>query len=133
MGKEAFETPTSKNISKIRKEIAGEIKSANLGNFAIEAVVETDVEKTKAQVKGIILKAVQEIEKLEEACEKARKIKPDVVTVTEDDVRSAVYSEKVWKEKNSPFQKLDKVNKALDKAITSGLPEDFEELEKSLK
>jgi len=127
-----FEKKESQQVKTLNEEFSKKVNSSDTSKKVYSAILEEKIKEKEDWMVSVMKKAVLKHAKLEEECDKAAKIQPDVVNFSDKGVRIPSFSEKIWKEKNKPFTELKKLSEQIDKALTESTVKEFENLEKLL-
>lgn len=128
-----IEKKQSAVIEKVNSDYNTSVNSGTQVTKVYKALLDKKIEEKTEWMINVAEKAAIQYEQLKTVCDKATNIKPDVIQYLVDGKVVPSYSEKVWKEKTEPFQKLEKLSEQFDKALTEGTVVEFEKLEKLLK
>ena len=128
-----IEKKQSAVIEKVNSDYNTSVNSGTQATKVYKALLDKKIEEKTEWMINVAEEAAIQYEQLKTVCDKATNIKPDVIQYLADGKVVPSYSEKVWKEKTEPFQKLEKLSEQFDKALTEGTVVEFEKLEKLLK
>ena len=104
------------NLKTINEAIADQI--AGSSTVVREIVIRTMVDAEVNRRTNMLVEAIQ---KAEQQRRELRKFKPDQISYTENgEVASATWSKEVLEDKKKATEKLEKLERAIEKALTAG-------------
>ncbi|HSH52262.1 MAG TPA: hypothetical protein VK982_11125 [Bacteroidales bacterium] len=130
---EVFVFTDSEKMKTLETELNNKVNTPENGVKVYDQLLQDEVQKIETWAIEVARKASTKYFSLKEECKKAKDIKPDMSQYREDGLKVERYSEKTWKTKIEPFNKIKVLSKQLDDAITKGTVEEFKKLEKLIK